>query len=77
MRGRETEDEGEWVVGGWLPEALDISPADVEQWRPAILLITASIPSYFFLLLCLMFFVLSLLSFSLSIYLRFLNRLIS
>lgn len=49
MRGRETEDEGEWVVGGWLPEALDISPADVEQWRPAILLITASIPSFFFL----------------------------
>lgn len=77
MRGRETEDEGEWVVRGWLPEALDISPADVEQWRPAILLITASIPSYFFLLLCLMFFVLSLLSFSLSIYLRCLNRLIS
>ncbi len=33
---------------GWLPEALNISPADVEQWRPALLLITASILSPFF-----------------------------
>lgn len=51
---RKREDEGERGVGGWLPEALDISPADVEWWRPALLLITASIlSSFFFFLLCL------------------------
>lgn len=40
-RERRKEDEGEGGSGG-LSEALDISPADVEQWRPALLLITAS-----------------------------------
>lgn len=56
IRERQEEDEG-GGGGGGLPEALDISPADVEQWRPALFLVTASILAPFFFLLCLMFFV--------------------